>query len=314
MRTYCTLILMLALTACGSKDKKKTPVLPNADETTQQSGETANQGGETEGEPTVGTQGNPDDTENPDQKDQTVQNGNDDSGQNEKDDSGQNEKDDSGQNDDDSGQNDDHYQPEPHRPTPVPFACDEKLIDFDGYNSEARRTYKSGDLITDNFRRVDFSVVAKYLSFNRAILFDTRDSEGSPHNSSTPYDLYLGSQQLNGHKSFERALVIANNHVTNASGRFVNPGFSRFGGSITISFDRDVIFREISLLDFDENGSSIEVFGTDRSTRIHHRTIQAGYDRGYQVETFDKDNVTRKVTIHLAGSGGIDNIRYCERD
>lgn len=335
MKTYFYSGLVIAgIVACGgSKDKKPAPALP--DESLQVTG-----GGETsEGSNTNTTQTpvNKDDNKHhqdtkcqpsPSQNDDTSQNDKDDSSQNDydcadnslqndqnkdessqndrhKDDSGQSDKDDSGQNGnyhDDSEQNGNHEDNSGQNDY-YDFSCNMKTLTFDGRSN--RFLWKHGSPVRNQLTRLEITTENTTPRNSPPITYDTEKNTASAHNGL--YDLYLGS-----HSPLGNVLAIANSrnfHTYADDAPLVSAGFSTIGGTLVFNFDRKVILKSLSSVDLDGHESVLFIYDLNGRTIGHSQVLSSpNIAKHHSI----KSHITRKIKVKIHGTGGIDNIKYCE--
>ncbi len=193
-------------------------------------------------------------------------------------------------------------------------SCVSKVITFDEIGP-TMEPLKAGTEITKQYDGVEFNVQANGKGFDHGILFDSTDSE-----QSTDRDLYIDPADTEYRNGFGNILIIAENNKKDDEGIFTNPDDNSKGGTIKVSFDNLVRFEGITMIDMDEGGTVIKLYGENQRSLVAEHIVDMGPDGGYEVISFEPTDPTeptktlpagRKMKIKLAGSGAIDNIRYC---
>ena len=100
--------------------------------------------------------------------------------------------------------------------------------------------------------------------------------------------------------------------IISEDGSSTNPDDSRWGGTITFTFDEPKRIDQVLTLDYDDpNQSYVKAFSdVDGNSQIKHINMTYLGENSFEAMEIDAIGV-RRLDIHLGGSGGIPAIVFC---
>ncbi len=108
----------------------------------------------------------------------------------------------------------------------------------------------------------------------------------------------------------EKILIIADDAVdANGDGLIDHPVEDFNGGFVFFEFVQDVDLQSISLINIQENGGQVFLYGRDEKM-IKKINIKRKGNNSFQSMQIDVESVA-KMKIHMVGSGAIDDIAFC---
>ncbi|MEM9594388.1 MAG: SdrD B-like domain-containing protein, partial [Acidobacteriota bacterium] len=213
----------------------------------------------------------------------------------------------------------------------LPSGATDDTVDF-GYEAVAclpdigfevdalGQTIYPGQVIDSEFSAwgVGISAVAGGGGVNELMVFNSSSPTGGDDDLGTP-NVEFGGPGIGGGGAagapFENRFDLGNIGIISANGDETNPNDNAGGGTITVTFDRDV---EIDELGFVDNGDTLGVDGGEiRLFNAGAVQIGAGIaipgvgDNGVSVVSSIGGVGVRSVEVELFGSGGLDVLRTC---
>ena len=179
-----------------------------------------------------------------------------------------------------------------------PRGCQEFVIDFDfAANGDP---ILPGTIISDQYEDWGVSIhfESNEVESNAGITFDSNNPTGGDQ------DLGVSTPE----EDFGNLLIIAENMDDyDQDGLIDDPDDNASGGLIKFSFTYSTQLMSIDLIDFDNEGSFIEVEGSNSYIEEVLKTD----DGGIQSMAFDQFLFASTFSVDLVDSGAIDNLKVC---
>ncbi len=186
-----------------------------------------------------------------------------------------------------------------------------QIIDFNEFTS--------GEIMEDQLQIVKISVKSDKKGTDVACIFPSGDPPSYDADLGTPHEDYGGPGKGKGGKKGEKGenntaqdkvLIIAENTVDRDRDGYIDqPNDEANGGRIYFEFTREVEIKSLKVIDVENEGSKIELWGL---TNKKLETIPLGPLGDNSVYTIDiNTSGVHRMEIKFKGSGAIDDIVYC---